>query len=214
VEEDTEGFKTCLKLVIMAAKNIHEQKDDPDYSFFSRDKSHNISFYKQTPGVCTSSKQELNLLLRTTEHPDTVSDHGKSEENLEPRQPDPYWTAPSNILRQEILENNLTRAVEPLDVVMQHVPDRHGDFELDEVKMLKRKNPKKKTKVGGKKAKNLSKYSQREQAREIARNSKKLSDKIQIENLKRILGNPWDGVCFDEKKKFGLHFYYSRLQVI
>ena len=64
-----------------------------------------------------------------------------------------------------------------------------------------------------KKLGNLSKYSKREVEREIARNAKKFNDKIQIENLKTSLGNPWDGVSLQEKKHFALHFYYTHLQV-
>ena len=55
-----------------------------------------------------------------------------------------------------------------------------------------------------KKLGNLSRYSQREIDRE----------KIQINSMKQILGDPWDAVCFDDKKQFALHFYYTHLQVI
>ena len=64
-----------------------------------------------------------------------------------------------------------------------------------------------------KKAGNLSRYSEREIMRETERNAKKLSNKIQIESLKTVLGNPWHNISFQDKKVFALHFYYSHLQV-
>ena len=92
-----------------------------------------------------------------------------------------------------------------------------GDVVVEEggVKVPKRKRKHRGRKLRGKKKKvgNLSKYSQREVEREIERNSKRFNEKIRIESLKKTLGDPWDGISFDDKKHFALHFFYAHLQV-
>ena len=92
----------------------------------------------------------------------------------------------------------------------------HGhDYGVREggVKKKKRKKKNKGTKFDRHKMGNLSRYSHREIEREIDRNSKMFNEKIRVESLKQTLGDPWDGISFDEKKHFALHFYYTHLQV-
>ena len=60
---------------------------------------------------------------------------------------------------------------------------------------------------------NLSHYSIRETEREKQRNSKIESENNRIDGLKQTLGDPWDTLAFDDKKRFALHFYYIHLQV-
>ena len=60
---------------------------------------------------------------------------------------------------------------------------------------------------------NLSRYSIRETEREKQRNSKIESENNRIDGLKQTLGDPWDTLAFDDKKRFALHFYYIHLQV-
>ena len=40
--------------------------DDPDFKYYNWEKSHNSKFYKKTPGVCTTVKDELQAIFRTT----------------------------------------------------------------------------------------------------------------------------------------------------
>ena len=51
---------------------VSKKKKDPDYEYYKWEKSHNSKFYKKTRGVLTSTKEELQRILRTT--PDT-SEH-------------------------------------------------------------------------------------------------------------------------------------------
>ena len=46
---------------------MEKENVDPDYLFYERDKSHNSSFYKKTPGVCTNTREELQAILRNTD---------------------------------------------------------------------------------------------------------------------------------------------------
>ena len=77
----------------------------------------------------------------------------------------------------------------------------------------RRKSGKDKRKRKKQKSGNLSRYSIRETEREKQRNSKKESENNRIDGLKQTLGDPWDTLAFDDKKRFALHFYYSNLQV-
>ena len=48
---------------------VSKKKRDPDYEYYKWEKSHNSKFYKKTRGVLTTTKEELQSILRTT--PDT-----------------------------------------------------------------------------------------------------------------------------------------------
>ena len=165
------------------------QNSDPDYEFYSFEKSHNSAFYKQTPGVCTTTKGELQAILRTT-GPGTGPTRTNNPENSEQESGDSLnmLEVSANFSERETLE--MTSGC---------------------VKRKKRKNKKKFR--PRKKSGNLSRYSERELEREIARNTKKLNDKIQIEFLRKTLGDPWDSISFHDKKHFALHFYFMKLQV-
>ena len=78
---------------------------------------------------------------------------------------------------------------------------------------IKKKRRRNKLRGNKKKAGNLSRYSDREIQRQIDRNNKQFGEKVRAEVLKETLGNPWDGITFDEKKHFARHFYYNHLQV-
>ena len=169
---------------------------DPDFEFYNWDKSHNNKFYKQTPGVCTTSKQELQSILNTTAVGDSTTkkpDHSsKPSENLETQSDD---------------QNNIMEVGDEL----LGLPDNYAGLKTPEVKTNKRKRRKR---FSAKKPGNLSRLSKRELEREISRNNEKLNNKIKMEWLKGALGNPWDDISFNEKKRFALHFYYSKLQVL
>ena len=178
----------------MEAEGSKVKKSDSEFVFYNRDKSHNTSFYKKTPGVCTSSKQELESISRTTGQTLPLP-HLDGDGGGHPPDKDRYWTEPGDLLK-DVLNNNLPSIELPVVEVMDVV---------EELNLHKRKKKKKKQKPRVKSG-NLS--------REIARNSKKFSEKVQIESLKQVLGDPWEEISFDEKKKFGLHFYYNHLQEV
>ena len=51
-------------------------KDDSDYVYYDWKKSHNSAFYKKTPGVKTTVKEELMELCKAT---DPVSENSSGE---------------------------------------------------------------------------------------------------------------------------------------
>ena len=290
----------------MGDKTKNKENKDPDYVFFDREKSHNSSFYNKTPGVCTSTKMELEKILRTTEFPTSnLSYSNKSVSASTPKlTSDSYWQDPFFLLREEGEKGNVgggiaadswrgveenqryrgkssgertgnrggisemnagpnrwegytdnsgiedtgrrdsdgdrrSNVVENMGSAEEdNTGHRDGDREVNIVELMdaddntslaaarvgnadfiegcskrKRKGKGGNNRGNKKKPGNLSRYSQREIDREIERNSKKSNEKIQIDSLKQILGDPWDAVCFDDKKQFALHFYYTNLQV-
>ena len=212
-----------------------DSDSDPDYAFYDWNKSHNVAYYKQTPGVFTSTKLELQAMLRSKESPSPSPSPAPTNQTPKSNTKsgsDFYWQNPGDILRgggRMNINNNrvelpetlpemtdtLPNMTEPVPDVTEPLPDvtetRPNVTEGSGREKRKRKKRKYQTNT---KLGNLSKYSQREVEREISRNAKKFNEKNQIETLKSILGNPWDGVSFDEKKQFALHFYYTHVQVI
>ena len=202
---------------------------DPEWKYYDRDKSHNSSFYGKTPGVCTNTNMELRQILRTTNEKQDV----QKNVSVRNQSSESYWISPRKILLGGCESQGKLNHGEP----RQGVAGMCGTHdEVDEASAMdycselpgqegyvndlvhlggaglegrRRKNRKRKKR---KKAGNLSRYSEREIQREIERNQKILNEKVRIENLKSCLGNPWDDVSFDEKKKFALHFYYTHLQ--
>ena len=187
---------------------VSKKKKDPDYEYYKWEKSHNSKFYKKTRGVLTSTKEELQRILRTT--PDT------SEHTTVTKLPVEVLSSgreSSNTERQgqtECTNNNIIGYGEQINFVLQNV---EAPMEYPPGGKVKKRKRKKKFSEG-KKQNNFEKYSSREVEREIARNTKRFNEKIQVELLKSALGNPWDEVFFNEKKRFALHFYFSKLQVI
>ena len=88
---------------------------DPDFAYYDRGKSHISKFYKQTPGVCTNTRMELQSILRNTEENSTTepqtSKSSRTTINFSSsstgasvsKKPRPscyqYWGASSDILR-------------------------------------------------------------------------------------------------------------------
>ena len=205
--------------------NKENYDPDPDWNYYSREKSHNSSFYGKTPGVCTNTRMELQQILRTTNEMQGVKNVSIKNQCTEN-----YWGSPSKILFggcESLGEQNHDKddgepstgaagdrevedEVEETMDFCSELPGREG-LETGRVAGAKRRRKNRKRKKS-KKVGNLSRYSEREIQREIERNQKVLSEKVRIEHLKSILGNPWDEVSFDEKNKFALHFYYTHLQ--
>ena len=292
-------FYLCDKRCIrnMGDKIKDKENKDPEYVFFDRDKSHNTSFYKKTPGVCTNTKMELQKIPRTTECPPSIIMGGKHsvKASTSKMTSGNYWQDPSILLGEEEnngnggeeISGNSWVGVERNQEYMgssgemqtghrggsrERSPGHRGgsrernpghrerdgrvgnmgsagefetghkerDREFNIVELMDTENStdlavteqgnvdltergskshrKRKGKGGNnrgnkKKLGNLSRYSQREIDREIERNAKKTNEQIQIKSMKQILGDPWDAVCFDDKKQFALHFYYTNLQV-
>jgi hypothetical protein len=171
------------------------QNSDPDYEFYNFDKSHNSAFYKQTPGVCTTKKDELQAILRTT-----TTGPG----------PSPLGTNLSQNKSNDS-DHESGDSLNVMDISDHFLDPETSEMTSENVKKKKRKN--KKRFRHRKKSGNLSRYSKRELEREIARNTQKLNDKIQIEFLRKTLGDPWDSISFHDKKHFALHFYFTKLQV-
>ena len=69
---------------------MEKENSDPDWEFYRRDKSHASSYYKQTPGVCTNTRQELSQILRTTNNNQQENDPNLYSEK--------YWLDPSTVL--------------------------------------------------------------------------------------------------------------------
>ena len=313
---------------------MDKENKDPDWVFYSRDKSHESSFYGKTPGVCTNTKMELEQILTNT-----ASRNIPHEDNVTEN----YWANPSQVLsagdreRDQLSTVRLERdqistvrlegdqiSTVGLDRVQlstgslergqlsagvrerdQLSTGRWGSYQLSTVShgrdqlstgrlerdqlstgrperdqlltvrqgsdqlsterlqkdqklltahknyemmeegeaggeivhgaqvelavglslsgeggilsgmgcKIKKKRRRNKLRGNKKKAGNLSRYSDREIQRQIDRNNKQFSEKVRVEVLKETLGNPWDGITFDEKKHFALHFYYNHLQV-
>ena len=219
-------MKKKLTSLYFRKMNKENFDPDPDWNYYNRDKSHNSSFYGKTPGVCTNTKMELCQILRTTNENEKQGFRNLSVRNQRSKN---YWGSPSKILlggcesenhgepSQGNAGNCEGQNVEDEATAMDFCSELpvQGGFENNLVQgsegldKRRRKNRKRKKR---KKAGNLSRYSEREIQREIERNQKVLNEKVRIENLKSCLGNPWDEVSFDEKKKFALHFYYTHLQ--
>ena len=188
---------------------VSKKKKDPDYEYYKWEKSHNSKFYKKTPGVLTTSKEELQLILRTT--PDTTEHFYTTK--LQEDQSGKADCQTDHEGRTLCSNNNFqNEGGDQSNIVFQNVEAPWDNTTGKEVK--KRKRKRKKKLFEKKKQSYLDKYSSREIERDIARNTKKFNEKIQVELLKTALGNPWDEVSFNEKKRFALHFYYRKLQVI
>ena len=177
----------------------YKKKEDPDFSFFNRKKSHNTGYYKKTPGVKTSCKEKLESILSTT-FP-AQNQESDSSSKLSHQSEDQSCSS-------EHLQNHDTFA--PLFNEELSVSERGDGLNVNVLKTKKRKS--KQNFKPRKKRGNLSRQSKREIIREISRNNKKLSEKIYVRSLVEKLGNPWDSVSIIEKKKFALHFYYQQLQ--
>ena len=185
---------------------------DPEFALYDWDKSHNTSFYKKTHGVFTSTKQDLKSMSRPNREPPRSSNRNLTnptfvtevEMNNNSGGEETLNFETATTLSQEVVEMIATEDIEGQEA------DKTG--EKGKGKGGKRSKRGKRYKLN-KKAGNLSRYSEREMMRETERNAKKLSNKIQIESLKTVLGNPWHNISFQDKKGFALHFYYSHLQV-
>ena len=182
---------------------VSKKKRDPDYEYYKWEKSHNSKFYKKTRGVLTTTKEELQSILRTT--PDT------SKPSLLPEvQSGRGDCQPEHEGHMEYSNNNVIEDGDQMINVLTSVEAPEENPPMGKVKKKKRK----KRFSSKKKESYLDKYSSREIEREIARNTKRFNEKIQVELLKSALGNPWDEVSLNEKKRFALHFYYSKLQEV
>ena len=152
----------------MEAEGSKVKKSDSEFVFYNRDKSHNTSFYKKTPGVCTGSKQALESIFRTTGQTLPLP-HLDGDGGGHPPDKDRYWTEPGDLLK-DVLNNNLPSielpAVEVMDVV-------------EELNLHKRKKKKKKQKPRVKSG-NLSKYSQREAPEKLIETLKSLARKFRL----------------------------------
>ena len=206
-----------------------DKDKDSEYQFFNRDKSHNSAYYKQITRVSSNTREELQNILKTTNLP--LSSVQNSPSSCKPfpnllsiPSSASYWEDPAELMSHgpdysgsmDVLGYptgpNISDGF-PISEAFT-VSEAETETVKQTVDQISQKRKKKKRKFNERiKMGNMSKYSQREIEREIARNSKKLNDKIQIENLKNTLGNPWDGVSFEDKKQFALHFYYLHLQV-
>ena len=220
---------------------MEKENSDPDWEFYRRGKSHASSYYKQTPGVCTNTRQELSQILRTT--------NNNQQEKNPNLYSEKYWLDPSTVLSdrrergdqvpkgrkdgddQVVISrrdggdqlltvrmggDHLTDAAHEIQAIYevdQEMLDLLEDADDNELPGKKRKRKRNKNRGNKKKAGNLNRFSDRELQREIERNNKQMNEKVRVENLKQTLGNPWDKITFDEKKQFALHFYYSQLQV-
>ena len=68
---------------------MDKENKDPDWVFYSRDKSHESSFYGKTSGVCTNTKMELEQILRNTASRNIPHENNVTEN---------YWANPSQVL--------------------------------------------------------------------------------------------------------------------
>ena len=203
---------------------VRKKCDDPDFEYYNWDKkSHNSKFYKKTPGVCTTVKDELQAILRTT-----ANGPGHSVTKL-PEDPRGDCRSKSK-LQSDCMNNNriddemINRNKGDGDMKNQMEVDNvssnvfNGEAPQDILSNSTEKKRKRKRRFSEKKKlrkqRNMSKYCAREVQRDIARNTQRFNEKVQTEFLKSALGNPWDDVSFDEKKRFALHFYYCRLQEV
>ena len=212
---------------------MDKENIDPDYVLFDRNKSHNTAFYKNIPGVFTSEKEELSNLLKKSKRNSDASEtkfSTISQETSSKGDSFDYWNHSLSsllkeserdvVMEEEISEiNNIGASFE----LRADVPENPEIEDLsyqnkkpnESMDVNKRKKSKKGTNVGYKKKKgNQSKKSVREKERDITQNLNLLNEKDKIRNLKEVLGNPWDSLTLEDKKKFALHFYYSHREVI
>ena len=88
---------------ILFSFKMDKENLDPEYLFYERDKSHNSSFYKQTPGVCTNTREELASILKTTE---SVNSQEVSSTDADRTTNKPRSTNPKKTTTHKPKENN------------------------------------------------------------------------------------------------------------
>ena len=224
-------FSEFTNLNIMRdKKNKGEKRDkDPDFVYFDRAKSHNTAFYGITQGVCTNTRMELQKIERTTKKSSSSNNLYWSDprdilrgedfvENdhihldgteMETSEADMLnLVADKNKKGEEIEKLVETRQMEDIESGEIGQDKERAEVEADlreeseeELVIDKRGRKRKRKFRGSKKSGNMSRYSQRELERQSERQTKQHDEEIRISNLKVTLGNPWDGVSFDDKKK-------------
>ena len=147
---------------------VSKKKKDPDYEYYKWEKSHNSKFYKKTPGVLTTTKEELQCILRTT--PDT------STHSSIPKLPVVHSSGRGDGQPEGRMECSNNNQIEEGGDQMNNVLTCSVEASKENIPVGKVKKKKRKKKFSTKKKESyLDKYSSREIEREIARNTKKLN---------------------------------------